>query len=216
MKLKEFIEKLGVTVELKEDQNVEVTGWIPQARLNEVSESKKELQAQVDSLKEVATKYEQLQKDVTNWKDQAESVPALKKKMEEWENNATTLEQKLSESNNKITEFSKKEEEYKTKLTKTQIDAAIEKELLMNGARYPDLVKKALDVEKIKLTDDGKIEGIKEQIEQAKTEFKDLFGTVKMAGGTPNQGGNPEPVDESKMTDAEWIAWKHKQDKDNK
>ncbi|QEK11687.1 hypothetical protein FQB35_04535 [Crassaminicella thermophila] len=203
-------DKLGDTKIMKDDGN-----FIPKSRFDQVNEQKKELQKQVDELKDISTKYEALQNDITKWKDQAEQVPALKKKMEEWESQSIDLQTKLSEANKQIEGFAAKEQEYQTKLRDTQINSAIEKELMKHSVKYPDLILGKFDREKIEIAEDGTVKGIDEQLNQIKENYKELFGEIKMTGGSPNPGGgNPTPkADPSKMSDAEWLKMRMSEQK---
>ncbi|MFT9493411.1 phage scaffolding protein [Anaerosolibacter sp.] len=206
---KQVKEKLGDTKVIKDDGN-----FIPKSRFDEVNNSKKEMQKQVDDLKEISSKYEQLQKDMANWKDQAEQVPALKKKMEEWENQAKDLEGKLGKANEQIQSFSTKEQEYQAKLKDTQINSTIEKLLLQNNAKYPDLILGKFDRTKLELADDGTVKGADEQLKTIQEQYKELFGEVVITGGNPGGGGNPKPIiDHSKMSDADYLSMRMKDQK---
>lgn len=189
--------------------------YFPKEKFDQVYDQKKDLQAQVDSLKDISTKYETLQKDIGNWKDQAEQVPSLKKKMGEWETQAKDLEGKLSEANKQVEAFGTKEQEYQTQLKETQINAEIDKQLIQNNAKYPDLVSAKFDRTKIEIAENGTIKGIDDQLKNIKESYKELFGEEKFTGNSPDQGdGNPQPKgDTSKMTDAEYFAMKRKEKK---
>ncbi len=186
---KQVKEKLGDTKVMKDDGN-----FIPKSRFDEVNNQKKELKQQVDSLKDISTKYDELQKDVSKWKEEAEQVPSLKKKMEEWESSSKDLEEKLGKANEQIESFSTKEQEYQSKLKDAQIDAAIEKQLIQNNAKYPDLISSKFDRDKLEIAEDGTIKGLDEQIKTIQESYKELFGETKFTGANPDTGGdNPTP-----------------------
>ncbi len=174
--------------------------YVPKVKFDQVNDQKKELQQQVDTLKDISTKYEDLQADVGNWKDQADKVPALKKKMEEWETKATGLEGELTTSKEQIDAFAETETKYKEELRNTQINSAIEKQLTLSNAKYPDLVFSKFDRTKIEIAEDGTIQGIDEQLKGFKETYKEMFGQDKMTGGSPNTGGgNPSPDGKAKL-----------------
>lgn len=170
MKLSELIKKLGVEIELDEKQDVEVEGFIPKERFDEVNSKSKELEKQL----------EETNKQV--------------KELENFKGTAEEYEGKLKELNQTIQE---KEKEYQNNLKQTQINAAIEKELISNRAKsdYVDFLKSKIDKDTIKVTDEG-VMGIKEQLDSLKESQKLMFGEEKPTGEPPKDGEPNEPKQE--------------------
>lgn len=88
--------------------------------------------------------------------------------------------------------------EYEDKITNMKFDTELEKVLSSSGAKDINLVKSVLDKESIKF-EDGKIEGLTEQLEKVKESYGYLFNEETnsnsprfVSGGKPagNPGGN--------------------------
>jgi SMC interacting uncharacterized protein involved in chromosome segregation len=200
--------KLGDKKVMLDDGN-----FVPKARFDEVNNQKKELKTQVDTLTETSKKFEAMQADVVKWKSEAEQVPALKKKMEEWETSSKTITDELTKSKAQLEEYQKKETDWQSKLKTTKIDSAIEKALITNNAKYPELIKAKVDMSKIELDDQGTIKGLDDQLKTMRETYKDLFGEVRISGTGSGSGSGGGEVDPSKMTDAEYFAWSRAQKK---
>lgn len=56
-----------------------------------------------------------------------------------------------------------------------RIDSAINKLLVDNRAKHPELLAMKFDREKLQVADDGKVMGLDEQIKSLKESYKDLF-----------------------------------------
>ncbi|MTI62268.1 MAG: scaffolding protein [Firmicutes bacterium] len=83
--------------------------------------------------------------------------------------------QELEEQNKTTTE------EYENKLFAQKLDFEIDKYLREEGARNPKAVKALLDLDKVKL-EDGKLIGLKEQVDEKKKEEDYLFGETGLKG----------------------------------
>lgn len=88
----------------------------------------------------------------------------------------------------KITEMT---QVHQSEINEIKYNVALEKELTKAGAKDINLVKTVIDTEKVKF-EDGKIEGLTEQLESAKESYDYLFGkenkglsnvTTKHSGG---------------------------------
>lgn len=86
-------------------------------------------------------------------------------------NTTEELKQKISELQEKN---EKTEKELQEKLKKTRLESEVEKKLLKENAHNPKAVKALLDMESIKVEDDG-VEGLDEQIESLKESDDYLF-----------------------------------------
>lgn len=118
---------------------------VPKDQYNSVSESKKQLETEV--------------------KARDKQLEELKKA-----GSVDDLQQKLTEAQ----EANKKAKaEYEASIANLKYDAAIEKSLA--NALHPDLMAIKIDKAKLKIKEDGTIEGLDEQIKELKTSYKDLF-----------------------------------------
>ncbi|WP_462425747.1 phage scaffolding protein [Fusobacterium varium] len=165
---KEQLKALGVTEELA----IKIAG-----------ESKKELEGYVEKTKfdEVDTKVKQLETSVAERDKQLEDlkkstgdVETLKKQIETLQNENKT-----------------KEETYKTELSNLKKTNALD--LALAGAKVKNnkAIKALLDSEKIKLKDDGTLEGLTEQLEAIKKTDVYLFEETQTKEKTVPKGFVP-------------------------
>lgn len=164
---KEQLLELGLTEEQADkvlNLHKEVlAGFIPKARFDEVNETKKELEQQIqgrdNQLKELQKK--------------AKGNEELEKRIQE-----------LQEAN-KATK-----EQYEAKIRDMTINAAIQSKL--TDAKYPDLLISKFDKSKLSIADDGTVLGIDEQLTTIKEQYKDLF-KPDIKGREPNNTGGTPP-----------------------
>lgn len=104
-------------------------------------------------------------------------------------------------------------EQLNAKLSETKLNHAVEMGLKDSGAKNVKAAKALLDFETIKLTDSG-VDGLKEQLEQIKTDNDYLFGATAdptktpkvVIPGDPNGGGH-----DNKVTAEQFDAMTHTQ-----
>lgn len=124
---------------------------------------------------------------------------------------ANTTIKELKKSNadneelqNKVKEYETKtkelETEYKTKIRNLTLDSAINKALTGANAKHSDLLSTKINRDKLQINEDGSITGLNEQVENLKTEYKDLFETV-LKGTEPNNIGSPAPQPGTEIND---------------
>lgn len=161
---KEQLLELGLTEEQADkvlNMHKEVlAGFIPKARFDEVNETKKELEQQIQ---ERDNQLKELQK-------KAKGNEELEKRIQE-----------LQEAN-KATK-----EQYEAKIKEMTINAAIQSKL--TDAKYPDLLLTKFDKSKLSIADDGTVLGIDEQLTTLKETYKDLF-KPDVKGKDPNNTGS--------------------------
>lgn len=147
---KEQLLELGLTEEQADkvlNMHKEVlAGFIPKARFDEVNETKKELEQQIQ---ERDNQLKELQK-------KAKGNEELEKRIQE-----------LQEAN-KATK-----EQYEAKIKDMTITAAIQSKL--TDAKYPDLLLTKFDRSKLSIAEDGTVLGIDEQLSTLKEQYQDLF-----------------------------------------
>ena len=142
-----------------------LTGFIPKARFDEVNETKKELEQQIQERDE---QLKELQK-------KAKGNEELEKRIQE-----------LQETN-KATK-----EQYEAKIREMTINAAIQSKL--TDAKDPELLLTKFDRSKLSIAEDGTVLGIDEQLTTLKEQYKDLF-KPDLKGREPNNiGGTPPGV----------------------
>lgn len=164
---KEQLLELGLTEEQADkvlNMHKEVlAGFIPKARFDEVNETKKELE-------------QQIQERDKQLKDLQEKV----KGNEELENTIKELQEA-----NKATK-----EQYEAKIKDMTITAAIQSKL--TDAKYPELLLTKFDRSKLSIAEDGTVLGIDEQLTALKEQYKDLF-KADVKGREPNNTGGAQP-----------------------
>jgi hypothetical protein len=192
---KEELLKLGLDEEaatkVADASAEELKGYIPKARFDEVNTEKKKLD---ESLKERDTQLETLKKSTGD-------VESMKKQIE-------TLQ-----AENKT-----KDETHAAEIKQLKIDAAVSAALSAAKAKNEKAVKALLELDpaKVKLLEDGTIEGLADQIKKL-TEAEDskfLFDTetkkTQIKGAKPGETGKEKPdgkVDISKMSYEELAAY---------
>lgn len=168
--LKELLKKAGIE-ESKVDEivgniNKEMPKYfIPKDKFNEVNEAKKQLESDI----------KERDKQLKDLGDKVKGNEELEKQIKE-----------LQETNKKA------KEEYEVKIKNVTLDNAIKLALKDNKAKYDDLLMSKFDRDKLKIKDDGSVEGLDEQIKSLKEGYKDLF-EQPLGGQTPNNSGdNPD------------------------
>lgn len=162
--LKEILENAGVEKVdevLKSIKTELPKHFIPKEKFNEVNEAKKQLE------NDIKTRDKQL-------KELADKVKGNEE-----------LEQKIKD----LQEANKKAKaDYEAKIKNITLDNAIKLALKDSKAKYEDLLMSKFDREKLKIKEDGTIEGLEEQLKTIKETYKDLF-EQPISGITPNNKG---------------------------
>lgn len=87
--------------------------------------------------------------------------------------------------------FKKDSANLKSELKTTAVRHAVETKLMSAGARSPNFVLRALNLEKIQQSDDGSFTGIDEQIEALKKSDGYLFHTAETPVAVISDSANP-------------------------
>ena len=140
-----------------------LAGFIPKARFDEVNETKKDLEQQIQ------------ERD-----NQLKDLQGKVKGNEELEKTIKELQEA-----NKATK-----EQYEDKIKDMTITAAIQSKL--TDAKYPDLLLTKFDRSKLSIAEDGTVLGIDEQLTALKEQYKDLF-KPDLKGREPNNIGGAPP-----------------------
>lgn len=162
--LKKLLEKHGVSAELinKVMEDTKDQNYIPKERFDEVNNSLKELKGQI------ADRDKQL-KDLG---DKVKDNEGLTKQITD-----------LQAANKKAAE------DYEAKIRNMTFDSAITNLLKDNKVKHPDLLIGKFDREKLKIKDDGTVDGLLEQFNPMKETYKDLIEQT-VTGSTPNNNGS--------------------------
>lgn len=168
--LKELLKKAGIEEGKVDgviaDINKELPKhFIPKDKYNEAAEAKKKLEA------DLAARDTQLEE----LKEAAGTSEELKKQIE-------TLQ----------AENKKAGDEWQAKLSKMQLDFALERALTTAKAKNPKAVKALLDLEKVKL-DGEQLLGLDDQLKELQKSDAYLFGEPGKVGGGTNPPGGAEP-----------------------
>lgn len=151
--------KLNLTEAIKEINKQAPDNVVPKEQYNTIAEAKKQLD------KDVKARDKQLE-DLKK----AGSVEDLQKQL-----NAAQEANKQAK------------EEYEIAIANMKYDTAIEKALA--NAIHPDLLSGKIDRTKLKLSDDGSVTGLDEQVKVLKEIYKDQFGNGKAGSKLNNPDG---------------------------
>lgn len=186
---KEELVKLGLTEEqaaaVLKAHTEELKGYVPKTRLDEVIEERNGLRDQVAERDKQIKELGESAGDNQALKDQVEQLQADNKKAAD---------------------------EYAANIAQIRLDNAVELALTGAKAKNGKAVRGLLDLSKIKVGDDGKVEGLEEQIKAIQKSDAYLFDSGEPAQtqlkGVKTQDGNgittAKPVD--KMTYSEMCA----------
>lgn len=167
--LKELLKNAGIE-DTKIDEivgniNKEIPKYlIPKDKYNEVAESKKDLETQLNTANTTIADLKKGNKDNED----------LQGKIKQYETDLETLKA-----------------DSETKIKNLTLDNAIKLALKDNKAKHEDLLVGKVDREKLVIKEDGKIEGLDDQIKGLKETYKDLF-VEPVSGTTPNNQGSSD------------------------
>ena len=139
----------------------------------DIEKHKADLAARDDEAKALAAQLEEAGQAIESFK--AMDVDAIKAAAEEWKSKAELAQQEAEQ-----------------KITAVKFDHALQDALREAKARNPKAVKALLDLEKIKLSDEGGLEGLEEQLTAVKTDNDFLFESVTPAEDDDDDD-DPEP-----------------------
>lgn len=185
---KEKLIEMGLSEELATKVMGELDGnFVPKTRFNEVNEENK-------TLKTAAKEHEK----------QLETLKAAAGDNENLKEQIATLQQQNKDQ----------QKAHEAELKQLKFDNALESALVAAGAKSTKAVKAMLNVDNVKLNDDGKFSGLDEQLTALKTSDAYMFAeqqtNQKFKGFQPGATGNVKPsanVDTSKMTYSEMVAY---------
>ena len=140
--------------------------WIPKSRYNELSESKKLVDKNLEN---------------------------ANKTLEDLKGKAGLSDEYKAQIDKLKDEAKKAEEAHKATITQMKRDSAIESALTSAKARNTKAVRALLDEGKLVLNDDGTLSGIKEQIEAVKKDNAFLFDSSDDDNGGGGNGGGRMP-----------------------
>jgi len=170
--LKEILEKAGVEKDdevLKSIKTELPKYFITKEKFNEVNEAKKQLEGDI----------KERDKQLKELGEKAKGNEELEQKIKE-----------LQDTNEKATV------DYEAKIKNITLDNAIKIALKDNKAKYEDLLMNKFDREKLKIKEDGTIEGLDDQIKALKEGYKDLFEQPLSGTAPNNKGGSSEGTSE--------------------
>lgn len=195
-KLKELIgEEAFKKVEAdlgKKDLIVNDGEYIPKEKFNE----------KLDEIKTLKSEKEKTEKDLKTANDE------LKKLQDEKKSNTSTVEQKVADLEKKLKEQDDKIAAKDKELTLAKVEGVLKDSLTNAGVKNPKnlkLLMKEFDLEKLELTDDGKIKDFDDSIKKLQEDYKPLFGEEQFKGTPPGQG-EPKPEDAKEMSTEEFFS----------
>jgi len=150
---------------------VEEKDYIPKAKFDAARDEIKTLKQQVS--------------------DRDDQIEALKKDTETTDDLKARIEE-LQEQNTQA------QSEYEERLQGQKLDYEVEKALIAADAKNVKAVKALLDLDEVKLTDDG-LKGLDAQLKELQESDSYLFGTSDLKGREPHKKKDPPP-----KTDNPW------------
>lgn len=185
-----------------EKYDVSVKGeMIPKVKFDEVSNQKKELKGQVDTLNETLIENN---KSIDAFKEAAAGNDVLEAKIQEYQDKMKSTQENFDNT------LATKEEEWAKRDLDNRKAFAVREGLLVENAdpAYMDLLMKEIDLDKI-TESDGKFNGVNDLIGGVKTNFEKLFGKVVVEGTGIDNGDSDNPIltaeQEAAMSDAEFF-----------
>ena len=153
--------------------------FIPKARFDQVNQAKKELEIQVKERDTQLADLSKSNKDNEQLLTQIKDLQALNKQ--------TTAD-------------------YESKINQMQFDYALEGALTNAKCRNIKALKALLDIDNVKLNE-GKLEGLEEQLNTLKESDSYLFGIEEAPGGSGFNPSNNEKLDVNKMTYSQMMDY---------
>lgn len=195
-KLKELIgEDLFKKVEADlgtKDLIVNDGSYIPKEKFDKLNDEKKDLVKDKDKLTG----------------DLQKAQDDLKKIKDEKDNNNKTVEDKIADLTKKIDEQNNKIAAKDKELQVAKHEGILKDSLTAAGVTNPKnlkLLMKEFDLEKVELTEDGKIKGFDESIKKLQEDYKPLFGEDKFTGTPPGGKNKGEGEDFKEMSTEEFF-----------
>lgn len=151
-----------------------------------MAEHGKDVEASKSQLAELTTATESLKSQIA---DRDKDIKGLNKASGDNE----TLSKQLSDMQDK---YKTDTENLTSQLTQTKLHGALTTALTSAKARNPKAVEGLLDMDKVKLTDDGKLEGLDDQLSSLQKSDAYLFDGGQKAGYDPAGGNGSEDSDQ--------------------
>ena len=140
----------------------------------DIEKHKADLEAKDGEAKALAAQLAEAGQTIESFK--AMDVEGIKAAAEDWKSKAELAQQ-----------------EAEKRIAAVKFDHALQDALREAKARNPKAVKALLDLEKIKLSDEGGLEGLEEQLTAVKTDNDFLFESVAPAEDDDDDDDDPEP-----------------------
>jgi len=148
--------------------------YLPRAKFNEVNEAKKVLETEIKNR----------DTQLTELSSKVKGNEELTKQLEE-----------LRTSNDKA-KF-----DYETKVKDITLNTAIEKALMKENSKFPDLLVPKFDRSKL-VIDGDKVIGLDEQLAVLKSSYKELFGENIIIGNQPNNPGGTQKTEMQQLEES--------------
>jgi len=164
---KKDLEALGLTAEVIEKAGLEkdVLDKIIVLHGKDIEKHKSAVETAQAETKSVKSQLDEANKTIDGFKDL--DVEGVKKSAEDWKAKSAEWETKAKQAS----------EEADAKVAALKFDHALEGALTGAKAKNPKAVKALLKIDDLKLSEDGSIVGLTEQLEKVKTENDYLFDT---------------------------------------
>lgn len=163
--------------------------YIPKEKFDKLNDEKKDLQKEKDKLTG----------DLKTAQDD------LKKIKDEKDNNNKSVEDKIADLTKKIDEQNNKIAAKDKELQVAKKEGILKDSLTAAGVTNPKnlkLLMKEFELDKVEVTEDGKIKGFDDTIKKLQEDYKPLFGEEQF-GGTPPGGKKPGKGDDVKELSTE-------------
>ena len=166
--------------------------YIPKEKFDKLNDEKKDLQKDKDKLTA----------------DLQKAQDDLKKIQDDNKSGNKTLEQKVEDLTKKLEDQDKKIADKDKELQQAKVEGVLKDSLTAAGVTNPKnlkLLMKEFDLNKVELTEEGKIKGFDDTIKKLQEDYKPLFGEEKFGGTPPGGKGKPGGEDVKEMSTEEYF-----------
>ena len=166
--------------------------YIPKEKFDKLNDEKKDLVKDKDKLTG----------------DLQKAQDDLKKIKDEKDNNNKTVEDKIADLTKKIDEQNNKIAAKDKELKLAKYEGILKDSLTAAGVTNPKnlkLLMREFDLEKVELTEDGKIKGFDDSIKKLQEDYKHLFGEDNFSGTPPNKNKKEGDSNDKEMSTEEFF-----------
>jgi len=157
-------------------------------QISKITSGMKENKIYITSEENIEERYQKLKEQKADLETQVSTATTTIADLKKGNKDNEELQGKITQYE---TDLATLKADSESKIKNITIDNAIKLALKDNKAKHEDLLIGKFDREKLVLKEDGKIEGLEDQIKGFKESYKELF-EQPLGGTTPNNKGNSD------------------------